>query len=89
MDEQELAKENAELIFEIGELKRQLAVACHVKYGDADAFDWGILHRIWDLEDSLERIIEISNGYRNSTHDGMYQISHYAEKALKRSRSLK
>ena len=87
MDEQELTKENAKLIFEIGELKKQLSVACHVKYGDADTFDWGILHRIWDLEDSLEKIIEISNWYRNSTDDGMYQISHCAKKALERSRS--
>ena len=68
------------------ELKKQLDVACHVKYGDADAFDWGILHRIWDLEDSLERVIDVAYAHRNNPYDGIYAIIALAKRALKRSR---
>ena len=77
------------LIEENDELKKKLAVACRVKYGDADAFDWEILHRIWDLEDSLERIISIGDTHRNNPNDGIYKIVNSAKKALERSRNLK
>ena len=64
------------------ELKRKLAVICHVDIDNGEEFDWYILHRVWDLEDSLEKVIVLST----SRTDG---VSAYAKKALERSRSLK
>jgi hypothetical protein len=92
LENKNLKKENAELIFEIGDLKNKLAVACHVKYGGADAFDWDILHRIWDLENALARIIgmcggfEIINSCTCGRPTGLGAVVSCAESALKRSR---
>jgi len=79
---QDLLKENEEL-------KKQLAIACHVDRENAEEFDWDILHRIWDLEDSLERVISVAHVHRNNPYDGIYAIIALAKRALKRSRNLK
>jgi len=91
---EELGKWCKTLVEEKNELKKQLAIACHVKYGDADAFDWAILHRIWDLEDSLERIIgmctndEFPDGITTQYSGfGIPAVVHCARKSLERSRT--
>ena len=81
MDEKETIQMET-LIEENKELKKQLATICHVDIDNGEDFDWYILHRVWDLEDSLEKVIVLST----SRTDG---VSAYAKKALERSRSLK
>ena len=88
MDGKEIIQMEA-LVDENIELKKQLATICHVDVNNGEEFDWDILHRVWDLEDSLERIISMGNTYRNNPQDGIYAIVKSAEKALERSRSLK
>lgn len=85
-ENEDYKKENAELIFEIGDLKNKLKVACHVDRDNPEDFDWDILHRIWDLEDSLERVIDVAESHRNNPYDGIYAIIKLAKRALKRSR---
>jgi len=89
LENKNLKKENAELIFEIGDLKDKLAIACYVDRDNPDDFDWDILHRIWDLEDSLERIINVAHAHRNNPYDGIYAIIALAKRSLKRSRGEK
>ena len=81
MDGKEIIQMEA-LIAENNELKKQLATVCHVDIDNGEEFDWYVLHRLWDLEDSLERIIALSV----SRTDG---IATCAKQALERSRSLK
>ena len=81
MDEKETIQMET-LIEENKELKKQLATICHVDIDNGEDFDWYILHRVWDLEDSLEKVIVLST----RRTDG---VSAYAKKALERSRSLK
>ena len=81
MDGKEIIQMEA-LIDENNELKNQLATVCHVDIDNGEEFDWYVLHRLWDLEDSLERIIALSV----SRTDG---IATCAKQALERSRSLK
>jgi len=95
LENKNLKKENAELIFEIGDLKDKLAISCHVDRDNPEDFDWDILHRIWDLEDSLERIIGMCGGFEiinNCTcgrPTGLGAVVSCAESALKRSRGEK
>ena len=78
------------LIEENKELKKQLATICHVDIGNGEDFDWYILHRLWDLEDSMERIIGMcGGGGEGGRPAGIGAIVVCAEKALERSRSLK
>ena len=72
------------------ELKRKLAVICHVDIDNGEDFDWYVLHRLWDLENSLERIMAISHEYGGKEISLGYQyVLTCARHALQRSRSLK
>jgi len=89
MDGKEIIQMQA-LIDENEELKRQLATICHVDIDNGEDFDWYVLHRLWDLENSLERIMAISHGYGGKEISLGYQyVLTCARHALQRSRSLK
>jgi len=85
MDGKEIIQMEA-LIAENNELKKQLATVCHVDIDNGEEFDWYVLHRLWDLEESLERIIVLSTSPTNPLLSG---VAVCAKKALERSRSLK